>query len=156
MLQASKPARTMPRAWKSSRSCNWLHSQLPMEHRNFLYARKVDFDENSRLERLRGQLLCCRHQNRLEPCHEHGNQAGVAIGCIRSPEWSTGIFDVQENSILIKIRVWSACDYSCYAAGIKTGSNHATSMEIKQKLQLVAFAAADGAQEFFMCKKNRF
>src|SRR3954462_4720792 len=161
MLQASKPARTMPRAWKSSRSCNWLHSQLPIEHRNFRYARKIrkiDFDENSRLEPLRRQLLCCRHQNRLAPCHEHGNQAGVAIGCIRSSRWSTGIFDMQEKSeksILMKIRVWSACDDSCYAAGIKTGSHHATSMEIKQELQVVALAAPDGAQEFSICKKNQ-
>src|SRR3954463_8255036 len=156
MLQASKPARTMPRAWKSSRSCNWLHSQLPMEHRNFLYARKNDFDEHSRLERLRRQLLCCRHRNRLEPCHEHGNQVGVTIGCIRTSRWSTGIFDVQEKSIFMKIRVWSACDDSCSAAGIATGSNHATSMEIKQELPFVAFAAPDGAPELLMCKKNRF
>src|SRR4051812_44965850 len=156
MLQASTPARAMPRAWKSSRSCNWLHSQVPMEHRNFSRARKIDFDENSRLERLRRQLLCGRHQNRLEPCHEHGNQAGVAIGCIRSSRWSTGIFDVQEKSILMKIRVWSACDDSWCAAGIETSSNDATSMGIKQELQLVAFAAPDGAQEFLMCKKNRF
>src|SRR3954468_9047147 len=116
----------------------------------------MDFDENSRLERLRGQLLCCRHQNRLQPCHEHGNQAGVAIGCIRSSGWSTGIFGAQEKSILMKIRVWSGCADSCYAAGIKTGSNHATSMGIKQELQLVAFAAPDGAQEFLVRKKNRF
>src|SRR4051812_8277851 len=158
MLQASTPARAMPRAWKSSRSCNWLHSQVPMEHRNFWNARKIDFDENLRLERLRRQLLCCRHQNRLAPCHEHGNQAGVAIGCIRSSRSSTGIFDVREKSeksILMKICVWSACDDSCYAAGIKTGSHHATSMEIKQELQLVAFAAPDRAQEFLICKKNQ-
>src|SRR4051812_8592748 len=135
MLQASTPARAMPRAWKSSRSCNWLHSQVPMEHRNFWNARKIDFDENSRLERLRRQLLCCRHQNRLEPCHEHGNQAGVAIGCIRSSRWSTRIFDLQEKSILMKIRVWSVCHDSCYATGIRTRLNHATSMEIKQELQ---------------------
>src|SRR3954467_1960434 len=146
MLQASKPARTMPRAWKSSRSCNLLHSQLPMERRNFCKARKIDFDEKLRLERLPRQLLCCRRQNRLEPCHEHGNRAGVAICCIRNSRWSAGIFAKQEKSILMKNCVWSACHDNCYAAGVKTGSNHATSMEIEQELQFVAFATPDGAQ----------
>src|SRR6185437_12920753 len=63
----------------------------------FSYARKIDFDENSRLERLRRQLLCCGHQNRLEQSDEHGNQAGVEIGCIRSSGWSTGIFICKKN-----------------------------------------------------------
>src|SRR3954471_21500024 len=127
-----------------------------MQHRNFCYARKIDFDENSRLASLRRQLLCCSHQNPLEPSHEHGNQAGVAIDCIRSSRCSTGIFVLQEKSILMKIRGWRVCDDTCYAAATKTGSNHPTSMEIKQELQLVAFAAPDAAQEFLLCKKNQF
>src|SRR3954464_9714694 len=33
-------AQSMPRAWKLSWLCNWLHAQLPMQHRNFPNARK--------------------------------------------------------------------------------------------------------------------
>src|SRR4051812_43615473 len=38
---ASKPARNVPRAWKISWRCNWLHAQLPMQHRQFPNARKI-------------------------------------------------------------------------------------------------------------------
>src|SRR3954467_9473677 len=32
---ASKLTPIMPRAWKSTWLCNWLHAQLPIEHRKF-------------------------------------------------------------------------------------------------------------------------
>src|SRR3954467_6455463 len=57
----------------------------------------------------------------------------------------------QENSILRKIRVCSACNESCCAARIETRSKRATSVEIELALQLVACAASDAAQDFFKC-----
>src|SRR3954453_14628428 len=38
---ASKPAQNVPRARKLSWRCNWLHAQLPMQHRNFSNALKI-------------------------------------------------------------------------------------------------------------------
>src|SRR3954447_18366554 len=38
---ASKPAQNVPRAWELSWRCNWLHAQLPMQHRNFSSALKI-------------------------------------------------------------------------------------------------------------------
>src|SRR3954452_3778875 len=61
----------------------------------------------------------------------------------------------QENAILRKIRVCSACNESCCAARIETRSKRATSVEIELALQLVACAASDAAQEFFKCPKNQ-
>src|SRR4051812_30659879 len=88
----------------------------PDAAQEFLICKKIDFHENSRLERLRRQLLCCSRQNQLEPSPEHGNQAGVAIGCIRSSRCKTGSFHLREKSIFLKIRVWIDCNDICYAA----------------------------------------
>src|SRR4029079_18756496 len=60
----------------------------------------------------------------------------------------------QENSNLLEICMCSVCDDSCSVAHIKTHSNHATSIEIKLELQLVAFAAPDASQEFFSTKNQ--
>src|SRR5205085_3311519 len=38
---ASKHAQNVPRAWELSWRCNWLHAQLPMQHRNFSSALKI-------------------------------------------------------------------------------------------------------------------
>src|SRR4051812_46798951 len=38
---ASKLTQIIPRAWKSSGSCNWRHAQLPVDHRHFSYAGKI-------------------------------------------------------------------------------------------------------------------
>src|SRR5437868_1131335 len=61
---ASQPAENVPRAWKWSWRCNWLHAQLPMQHRNFssvLKIKKFDFAKNSRLQRLQRELLRGTH-----------------------------------------------------------------------------------------------
>src|SRR4051812_37069102 len=98
---ASEPTQIMPRAWESRGPCNWLHAQLPMQHRKFLYAEKI------------------------------------------------------KKSILMQIHVCNVFDASCCAARIRSHLNNAASMEIKGHLQLVACAAADAAQEFFVCRKNQ-
>src|SRR3954454_22527010 len=108
----SKPARIMPRACKSIGSCKWLQAHLPMEHRNFSYARKskkIHFCENLHLRRLQRKLL---NQNPLESCREHANPSAVASGCRRISRWSTGIFRMQENqrkSISAKICIFDVC-----------------------------------------------
>src|SRR3954462_329267 len=58
----------------------------------------------------------------------------------------------QEIWILRKIGDCSVCNASCCAAHIKTHSNDTPSMEIKRQLELVACAAPDEAQEFFICE----
>src|SRR3954454_13842687 len=71
---ASKPAQNVPRAWKSSWRCNWLHAQLPMQHRNFSSALKIKkirfFAKNSHLQRLQRELLRGTHRNPLRTHHE--------------------------------------------------------------------------------------
>src|SRR3954471_12105433 len=74
--RASKPAQNVPRAWKLSWRCNWLHAQLPMQHQKFSSARKsrkFDFAKNSRLQRLQRELLRVARRNPLKTCHERGN-----------------------------------------------------------------------------------
>src|SRR3982750_2837639 len=63
---------------------------------------KSDFDKNPCFQRLRRTLLSGTHANTLQSCREHGNRAGVAIGCIHSPGSSTAIFEVQEKSRKIR------------------------------------------------------
>src|SRR3954463_15746769 len=151
----SKLTPIMPRAWKSTWLCNWLHPHLPIEHRHFSHeekSRKCDLDDNWRLQWFRRNLLCGTDQNSLQSCREHGNRPGFAIGCTRTSRSSTGIFRMkknQENAIWMTTGVCNGSDATCCVARIKTHSNHAASMEIDLALQLAAPAPPDRAQEFF-------
>src|SRR4051812_7215586 len=60
---ASKPAENVPRAWKFSRRCNWLHAHHPMQHNNFPNARifkKIRFCEKFAFATL-GRRVAARH-----------------------------------------------------------------------------------------------
>src|SRR4051812_14801466 len=53
---ASKPVQNVPRAWKLSWRCNWLHALLPMQNKNFPNARKNQ--ENEILRKIRVCNAC--------------------------------------------------------------------------------------------------
>src|SRR3954462_1436933 len=76
---------------------------------------------------------------------------------MRSLRCSTGIFQMRENSRKFDFaknsRLQRLQRESCCTARIETRSKHATSVEIKLALQLVACAACDAAQEFSKCEK---
>src|SRR6185437_15030206 len=81
--------------------------------------------------------------------------AGGAIGGMRSSRWTTAIFHTQEKSRKIDFdENWRLQRLRCVAR-IKTHSNHPTSVQIKLEVQLVACAAPDGPQQFFIRKKNK-
>src|SRR4051812_48269856 len=73
---ASKPARNVPRAWKLSWRCNWLHAQLPMQHRNFsggLKVEKVRFCEKLAFAMLETRLAARHASKPARTCQERGN-----------------------------------------------------------------------------------
>src|SRR4051812_3087124 len=158
---ASEPTQIMPRAWESRGPCNWLHAQLPMQHRKFLHAEKIKksilmqihvcnvFDASCCAARIRSHL---------------NNAAGMEIKrhlqlvACAAADAAQEFFVCQKNqgkSILMKIYFCNNFDATSCATRIRTNSNNAASMGIKGPLQLVACAAADAAQEIFACRKNQ-
>src|SRR3954452_22994187 len=56
---ASKPAQNVPRAWKLSWRCNWLHAQLPMQHlKNYEFFKCPKNQENSIFAKIRVCNAC--------------------------------------------------------------------------------------------------
>src|SRR3954454_17483903 len=70
---ASKPAQNEPRAWKLSWRCNWLHAQLPMQHRNFSSAlkfKKIRFCGKFAFATLATRVAARHASKPAQTCHE--------------------------------------------------------------------------------------